>query len=121
MKKCKDCKVEKKTSEFYKVHNKYLMSYCKECHYIRTKNNDRRATVKRWREQQHNGTWKVYMLPNSKNYVGYTKAILPRMYRHKQQGNNTSDYRVLMECNTENDAKELEALLHDIGFRGRKK
>jgi hypothetical protein len=125
MKKCKKCKVEKPLTEFTQTYNKtyrkyYYQSYCKNCVYIHyVKKQDRRKWVKSWREKQHNGTWKVYILPNAKNYVGYTKAVLPRMYRHKQIGNDTSDYRVLMECNTESDAKELESLLHNMGYPGK--
>ena len=122
MKRCKKCKVEKELTEFYRQSNpKYYQSYCKVCHYSITKKQDRRSNVKKWREHQHNGTWKVYTLPNANYYVGYTKAIKPRMYRHKQFNRDYSDYIILHECNTKEEAKWFEAVYHKLGFPGNKK
>ena len=119
MKKCIKCNIEKELTEFYRQSNiKYYHSYCKKCHYLSTKKADRRSNVKKWREEQHNGTFKVYTLPNANLYVGFTKAIKPRMYRHKQDGNDYSDYIILHECNTEKEAKYVEACYHKLGFPG---
>jgi len=74
-----------------------------------------------WRENHHNGIWKVYILPNADYYVGYTKAIKPRMYRHKQLGRDYSDYMILHECSTKEEAIEYEKIYHQLGFPGKKK
>lgn len=120
MKKCIKCNIEKELTDFYRQSKpKYYQPYCKECQYIfYSKKQDRRTNVKKWREKQHNGTFKVYTLPNASLYVGYTKAIKPRMYRHKQQGNDYSDYIILHECNTKKEAKYVEACYHKLGFPG---
>lgn len=77
--------------------------------------------VQNWREKEHSGTFKVYILPNAKFYVGYTKALKPRMYRHKQQGRDCSDYIVLHVCDTKEDALAYEKIYHDLGLPGGKK
>ena len=77
--------------------------------------------VRNWVEKEHNGTFKVYMLPNADYYVGYTKAIKPRMARHKQTGKDCSDYIVLHICDTKEEALEYEAIYHSIGLPGGKK
>ena len=80
-----------------------------------------KQSVTNWREKEHDGTWKVYILPNANYYVGYTKAIKPRMYRHKQQGRDYSDYIILHTLNDKNEALEYEAIYHKLGFPGGKK
>jgi hypothetical protein len=77
--------------------------------------------VTNWRENHHNNIWKVYILPNADYYVGYTKAIKPRMYRHKQDGRDYSDYMILHECSTKQEAMEYEKIYHKLGFPGGKK
>ena len=74
--------------------------------------------VKEWRENEHNNTYKVYMLPNAECYVGYTKAIKPRMYRHKQKGRDYSDYIILHTVKSKEVALALEKMYHNAGFPG---
>ena len=61
MKKCIKCNIEKELTDFYRQSKpKYYQPYSKECQYIfYSKKQDRRTNVKKWREKQHNGTFKV--------------------------------------------------------------
>ena len=65
------------------------------------------------------GDYRVYILPNSNYYVGYTSAETARMYKHKHDGNDTTDYMILHKCDTEKEALWFEAVYHDLGFDGK--
>lgn len=129
MKECKICKTTKDITEFNSKKNKnttkvYYQPFCKKCQYENfTKNQkiDRKPYVKKWREKEHGGTWKVYILPNADYYVGQTKAIKPRMYAHKQYGRDCTDYIILHVCDTAEDARAYEKIYHDLGFPGNKR
>jgi hypothetical protein len=129
MKECKICKITQDLAKFNIIRDKrtkkhYYQPFCKKCQYENyTKNQkiDRRPYVKKWREQQHGGTWKVYMLPNFDYYVGQTKAIKPRMYSHKQLGRDCTDYIILHVCDTLEDAIAYEKIYHQLGFPGSKR
>ena len=110
---------------------------CRDCFnaYKRTKNKEyihhsrkyrknNRELINQKRKERYykskDGKWRVYILPNADDYVGYTGiALSARMSRHRYVGNDTTDYRVLMELDIEEDAKELESLLHDMGYPGK--
>ena len=61
--------------------------------------------------------WSVYILPKA-NYVGITRNIDSRMVKHRVDGRDTSDYRILHEIDNEEDARRQEDLYHRIGFEG---
>tara|TARA_R110000796_G_scaffold42107_1_gene104311 strand:- start:1257 stop:1643 length:387 start_codon:yes stop_codon:yes gene_type:complete len=92
-------------------------------HSRKYKKNNRELVNQQRKDRYHklkDGKWRVYILPNADDYVGYTGIPLnERMNRHRYVGNDPTNYRVLMELDTEEDAKELESLLHDMGYPGK--
>ncbi len=127
MKVCTKCNVNKKRTEFFKKKDRPLgiSSHCKLCTYeYRNKRRKQNPQKSRdyhnsWRHNQKDGKWSVYMLINAKEYVGYTNNEWRRMAEHRALGYDTTDYRVLMKCDTVEEAKELEELLHDMGYPGK--
>ena len=135
MKVCRRCNTQKETTEFkariYKnrPNNPYISNMCIVCErYVDNERSKKFAKEnpekvneinRRIYHNQKDGKCRVYMLPNENNYVGQTVHIKKRMDLHKSDGNNTTDYRVLMACDTVEDAKELESLLHDMGYPGK--
>ena len=72
--------------------------------------------LKQYNSRKHSPL--VYLIPNE-NYVGYTCQVKTRMYAHKANGKDISNYRILKHCNSKEEALELEALLHSIGYKGK--
>ena len=125
---CKNCGVKERLSRrtiCRDCYNAYRRTRKKEyIHHSRKYAKNNRELLNQKRKERYyklkDGKWRVYMLPNAYNYVGYTGiALHERMNRHRYVGNDTTDYRVLMECDTEEDAVELESLLHDMGYPGK--
>ena len=128
MKTCTKCNIEKSLSEFRERKNRAsgFYSACRECEskynekYRKNNKEKIKKLVQLWRKKEHNNTWKVYILPNSDYYVGQTKAIKPRIYRHRQDGRDCSDYMILHICDTKKEALEYEAIYHKLGLPGKK-
>ena len=127
MKRCTKCNIVKEKTAFFKKKDRPLgiSSHCKLCTYA-YRNKKRKENLQKsrdyqnsWRHNKKDGKWSVYMLINADEYVGYTNNEWRRMCEHRAMGNDTTDYRVLMKCDTEEDAVELESLLHDMGYRGK--
>ena len=59
----------------------------------------------------------VYLLVKE-NYVGVTENLDNRMRFHKHNGKDTSEVRILGEFDSRSDALEVEALIHDLGYKG---
>ncbi len=70
-----------------------------------------------YRNKDRDGKWRVYLLPYCM-YVGQTTGVYDRMVKHRQLGNDTTDYIILHICDTEREARDLEKIYHDIGFKG---
>ena len=102
-----------------------------KAHYLKNKERLRLNKIK-WRldnkeynsNYYHNvlktGDYRVYLLPNTNYYVGYTSAEKHRMYNHRNSGNDTTDYEILHICDTEKEAKWFEKFYHNLGFHGKK-
>jgi hypothetical protein len=73
---------------------------------------------KRERERHKDGKCRVYLLPYSM-YVGITNNVYKRMIKHRSVGNDITDYIILHICDTEKEARELEKIYHDLGFKGK--
>ena len=69
-------------------------------------------------ENLKDGFYSVYLLEDY-NYVGYTQSIKQRLAQHKKNNRDCTNYRILHTTKSKQDAKELEALLHDIGYEGK--
>ena len=113
---CRECG-NKYLREWRKINSDKVKGYQKK--YYEQDKESRHLHRKQWLESKKDGKWTVYMLPNANDYVGYTSSWYERALNHKSAGNDTTNYRFLMKCDTEEDAKELEALLHDMGYPGK--
>lgn len=116
MKKCTKCKVEKPLEDFQKRYNvagvNVGTSRCKKCFYEYTKNYN-----KTYRVIKKGEGWCVYILPKE-NYAGMTKGFYYRMSYHKSKGKNIEGARIIEKTTLKSQARELEALLHSIGYKG---
>jgi len=108
---CKDCGIKER------ARNRTICSSCAHKKYFTY--SKRKKYLEKYKQSKMDGKWSVYMLINADEYVGYTNNEWRRMCEHRAMGNDTTDYRVLMKCDTEEDAVELESLLHDMGYPGR--
>jgi len=69
------------------------------------------------------GFWIVYVITNynglGDNYCGQTMNIYMRMATHKSLGKlNTDTYTIVKECDTLEDALEIESAVHNFGYHG---
>lgn len=86
--------------------------------YLKEWNKKNKERVKEYKkERREDGHFSVYLLPNE-NYVGQTKSIKSRMYRHKYHGRDTTDYKVLHTFDTREEALQKEAEYHAQGYNG---
>ena len=64
------------------------------------------------------GLYRVYLLEDY-DYVGYTNCIERRFLNHKTKHNrNCNNHRILYTTPNKELAKELEKLLHSMGYKG---
>ena len=124
MKKCTKCNETKELDQFYKS-GKYYKSHCKPCNTKGVKEfYQRNPTSKSKHDKKYHtlgkdGHFSVYLLPDH-NYVGMTHYMRNRMSQHRSDnGRNTDNVRVLYTTKSKDEALELEALLHDIGYEGK--
>jgi len=69
------------------------------------------------------GYWIVYIITNynglGDDYCGQTQNIYNRMKHHKALGKlNTDTYAIVKECDTLEDALEIESAVHNFGYHG---
>ena len=74
--------------------------------------------TKHRKETWNDDYYSVYLLPNE-NYVGQTKCVRMRMHKHKSDGNNIEDYKILHTFSTREEALEKEAEYHSKGYKGK--
>jgi len=73
---------------------------------------------KQYRDDKKDGYHRVYLLEDY-NYVGVTDNIYYRFNLHKSKFNrDCTNHRVLYKTKDRDEALELEALLHDMGYEG---
>ena len=91
-----------------------------------------KETMKRFQEENPDyvspcavdlGYWIVYIIHDynglGDNYAGQTQNIYMRMAQHKNKGSlNTDTYTIVKECDTLEDALELESAVHNFGYHG---
>ena len=138
MKKCRVCSETKDLDQFNKK-----QTQCKQCqnayvkqHYQKNKKRYFKNNIissKKWqtKNQEHlksyrkqrnegfkDGHYSVYLLPDH-NYVGQTGGVERRMFQHQNKhSRNTDNVRILYTTKSKDEALELEALLHDMGYEG---
>jgi predicted GIY-YIG superfamily endonuclease len=72
-----------------------------------------------YRETLKQDYYSVYLLEDY-NYVGVTNQIKLRFAEHKRKHNrDCTNYRILYKTKSKKDARELELLLHDLGYEGK--
>tara|TARA_R110000744_G_scaffold80050_1_gene157122 strand:+ start:46 stop:489 length:444 start_codon:yes stop_codon:yes gene_type:complete len=140
MKECTNCKESKDLTLFSKrlASSDGLAPICKVCKCIKAKKHyshnreaiisrvNARTDVKResinvYKQELYNSTKHkpiVYLL-TKENYVGVTENLKHRLSSHKHKSNRDISHRVLAELSNREDALELEALLHSIGYNGK--
>ena len=130
MKQCKQCSVELISGE--NIAPSAFKNYdyhCKPCKkkYLKKYNVNNQSQIKvyqkkyskKYYESRKDGHFSVYLLPDH-NYAGMTGNLYHRMSDHRSSnGRNTDNVRVLYTTKSKDEALELEALLHDIGYEGK--
>ena len=98
-------------------HREYMKEYRKKLK--ETNPNKLKEEAKKRYEKQLDGHYSVYLLEDY-NYVGYTNCLYWRFANHKsKKGRDCTNHRVLYKTKDISEAKELEALLHDMGYEGK--
>jgi hypothetical protein len=135
---CKYCNNTKAYNEFNKssVHKDGYNSKCKTCsnEYLakfranrcQKKNKQRmkaeyakrKDKVKAYFQNRKDGLHYVYIL-QKENYAGVTDCPPTRKTGHKSLGRYIDDMRLIYSTPDREEAEELEALLHDIGYGGK--
>tara|TARA_R110000823_G_scaffold311076_1_gene436337 strand:- start:452 stop:895 length:444 start_codon:yes stop_codon:yes gene_type:complete len=113
---CKICK-SNKAKTHYKENRERIIKRVSS----RTELN--RESINDYKRRLHKSTKHkpvVYLLINE-DYVGVTENIKHRLSSHKHRSNRDTSYRILAELDNREDALELEALLHSIGYNGKHK
>tara|TARA_R110000737_G_scaffold123557_1_gene155625 strand:+ start:480 stop:896 length:417 start_codon:yes stop_codon:yes gene_type:complete len=120
---CRDCKVAKDLSEFYKLKN-LARANCKECCKSISKEYNKNNKEKKleWDRNFYKSKtldhYVVYYLPEE-NYCGVTNNTNYRMRLHKSHGNNTNNWRVLSTTETLEEALTIESKYHtELGMNG---
>ena len=104
---------------YYKENKKHFQARSKETY---NKNKDYWKKVnKEWLDKYFTGKFHVYKIDSADEYVGLTTNIYRRMSRHKNDGRDTSNYRILASFPTYKEARELEEFLHELGYPGTQK
>jgi hypothetical protein len=99
----------------YALINKDKISSRKKAHYINNIDNKKEYDSNRYLSEKHKPT--VYLLVND-NYVGTTENLNKRLSHHKANGRDTSIVRTIKVLDDRQEALELEALMHTIGYKG---
>ncbi len=105
--------------EYYQNNKEYYNNKSKE-----TYNNDKEKWYKRNRanlDKHNTGEYHVYKIDSAKEYVGLTTNMYTRMSRHKHDGRDISNVRILSSFGTYKEARELESFLHQLGYPGSNK
>ena len=71
---------------------------------------------KEYRESKKDGLHHVYLI---NEYAGVTDTPYYRKIWHKHKGRDVSNFRVIYSTADRQEALELEALLHTIGYSGK--
>ncbi len=102
--------------KYYQDNKEYLNKVNKE-----TYNSDKEKwkKINRANLNKHNtGEYHVYKIDSAKEYVGLTTNMYTRMSRHKHDGRDTSNVKILSSFSTYKEARELESFLHQLGYPG---
>jgi hypothetical protein len=70
------------------------------------------------REALKDGFYTVYYLPKH-HYIGVTTRLKGRLWRHKEQGRDTSGCTIMYKFSSKREALDVERQLHEeLGFNG---
>ena len=120
---CKDCNSKLVIGDNWtEGRRKAWVYFCKSCARQRGKKHyeanreQYHASNRAYNQSKKDGLHHVYIVDN---YAGYTQNTWRRKVSHKQAGRNTDTFRVIYSTKNRDEALELEALLHDIGYEGK--
>jgi len=129
---CRICKTEQEHGSWTnrKTGKSFSNSKCRKCaaNYSNKRTKDKRkdpvinAQLLKWGrdyfQSKKDGLHHVYILP-IEHYAGVTDNPFFRGQDHRSKGKNTEGFRIIHSTKNRNEALELEALLHDLGYKGR--
>lgn len=105
---CKKCNVKLVIGDNWTLGKKNSKTYsCRSCthkHHMK------------YLKSKEDGNWHNYIIDD---YAGITKNPWKREREHGTAGRDRSTFRVIHSTPFKDEARELEALLHDIGYKGR--
>ena len=115
-----DKEIKKKIDREYYLKNKYKIEKRRK-QWVKDNLSSQQEYKKQWSLNKKDGYHRVYLLEDY-NYVGVTQNICNRFAVHKTQLNrDCSNHRILYKTKDRSEALELEALLHDMGYEGKKR
>jgi hypothetical protein len=120
-KKCTKCNKEKDLSDFAncKSNKDGLQYQCRKCRTAyKLKNRKRISEVEKLRYYSKKHKYALYLLTDG--YVGITTDLNKRLSMHRcHYDRDTNNARVLAYFDNKADAREVEDLLHSIGYSGK--
>ena len=141
MKTCKTCKIEKETTDYYKIgkNKKYISCHCKECYKARwghrpayykkwlKKNPDYHKNYHKLNIKKDNSTVYAIYTPDNQVYIGQTSLLIEKrvechrnnvgcsLYHHVIETTDYSfedlEYEVLAEVKTKREARNIESAI----------
>ncbi len=76
-----------------------------------------KAYDKEYKAKLHGELHHVYLLKDD-HYIGVTSSIKNRFWKHKHEGRNTDNYRIMYSTLDRAKALEIEKQYHGMGFFG---
>lgn len=76
-----------------------------------------KAYDKEYKANLHGELHHVYLLKDE-HYIGVTSSIKNRFWKHKHDGRNTDNYRIMFSSPDRAKALEIEKQYHGMGFFG---
>ncbi len=76
-----------------------------------------KAYDKLYNAKRKDGLHYVYLLKDE-HYIGVTDDIVNRFWKHKHDGRNTDNYRIMFSSPDRQEAEKVEKQYHGMGFFG---
>ena len=100
-----------KYKEYYQNNKEHRSKYNKEYN-IKNKERNKDRVAKR-----KDGFYYVYLLKDH-HYIGITDDLYMRFSRHKTEGRNSENYRIMYATPDRKEALKIEKQYHGMGFFG---
>tara|TARA_R110000751_G_scaffold132083_1_gene234513 strand:- start:44 stop:391 length:348 start_codon:yes stop_codon:yes gene_type:complete len=77
------------------------------------------AYDKEYKAKRKDGLNYVYLLKDE-HYIGVTDCLVNRFDKHRHEGRNTDNYRIMFSSPDRKEAERIEIQYHGMGFFGAK-